>query len=233
MRTPLPTSTSRVIQQGEGLQIRRGGQGEGHGEREADQGPRMQPLRAAGSPPRQHNAQISLSAVAVYHRNWLSGAPTDDEAGGSRGVHGSRRRGINQRSGASPWSPLIGRERTLSELEREPERKATTRKMSLTKDGHAFLPRARRILEEAPDGRDELAERHGELKGPLSSRTESKLSPKSNPPLDSRRHRLSRIALARFRRTRRASSLLPLKRGTRDGCLLLDPRVERIIEEQI
>ena len=46
-------------------------------------------------------------------------------------------------------------------------RKATTRKMSLTKDGHAFLPRARRILEEAPDGRDELAERRGELKGPL------------------------------------------------------------------
>ena len=85
---------------GEGLQIRRGGQGEGHGEREADQGPRMQSLRAAGSPPRQHNAQVSLSAVAVYHRNWLSGAPTDDEAGGSCGVHGSRRRGINQRSGA-------------------------------------------------------------------------------------------------------------------------------------
>ena len=39
-------------------------------------------------------------------------------------------------------------------------------------------------------------------------------------------------AVARFRRTRRASSLLPLKRGTRDGSLLLDPRIERIIEEQ-
>src|ERR1700727_1507966 len=39
-------------------------------------------------------------------------------------------------------------------------------------------------------------------------------------------------AVARFR-TRRASSLLPLKRGTRDGSLLLDPRIERIIEEQI
>ena len=39
--------------------------------------------------------------------------------------------------------------------------------MSLTRDGHAFLPRARRILEEAPDGRDELAELRGELKGPL------------------------------------------------------------------
>src|SRR6202050_3888493 len=40
-------------------------------------------------------------------------------------------------------------------------------------------------------------------------------------------------AVARFRRTRRTSSLLPLKRGTRDGSLLLDPRIERIIEEQI
>jgi putative transposase len=40
-------------------------------------------------------------------------------------------------------------------------------------------------------------------------------------------------AVARFRRTRRASSLLPLMRGTRDGSSLLDPRIERIIEEQI
>ena len=40
-------------------------------------------------------------------------------------------------------------------------------------------------------------------------------------------------AVARFRRTRRASSLLPLKRGTRDGSSQLDPRIERIIEEQI
>ena len=40
-------------------------------------------------------------------------------------------------------------------------------------------------------------------------------------------------AVARLRRTRRASSLLPLKRGTRDGSSLLDPRIERIIEEQI
>jgi DNA-binding transcriptional LysR family regulator len=39
--------------------------------------------------------------------------------------------------------------------------------MSLTKDGHAFLPRARRILQEAQDGRDELAERRGELTGPV------------------------------------------------------------------
>lgn len=43
----------------------------------------------------------------------------------------------------------------------------TTRKMSLTEDGCAFLPRARRILREAQDGRDELAERRGELVGPL------------------------------------------------------------------
>jgi putative transposase len=40
-------------------------------------------------------------------------------------------------------------------------------------------------------------------------------------------------AVARFRRTRRTSSLLPLKRGKREGSLLLDPRVERIVEEQI
>ncbi len=39
--------------------------------------------------------------------------------------------------------------------------------MSLTGDGHAFLPRARRILQEAQDGRDELAERRGQLTGPL------------------------------------------------------------------
>jgi DNA-binding transcriptional LysR family regulator len=39
--------------------------------------------------------------------------------------------------------------------------------MSLTEDGHAFLPKARRILQEAQDGRDELAERRGELTGPL------------------------------------------------------------------
>ena len=39
--------------------------------------------------------------------------------------------------------------------------------MSLTEDGHAFLPRARRILQEAQDGRDEFAERRGELTGPL------------------------------------------------------------------
>ena len=49
----------------------------------------------------------------------------------------------------------------LSELERELGGRLaqrTTRKMSLTEDGHAFLPRARRILQEAQDGRDELAE---------------------------------------------------------------------------
>lgn len=43
----------------------------------------------------------------------------------------------------------------------------TTRKMSLTEDGHSFLPRARRILQGAQDGRDEFAERRGELTGPL------------------------------------------------------------------
>src|SRR4051794_38688716 len=39
--------------------------------------------------------------------------------------------------------------------------------MSLTEDGLAFLPRARRILQEAHDGRDEFAERRGKLMGPL------------------------------------------------------------------
>jgi DNA-binding transcriptional LysR family regulator len=58
----------------------------------------------------------------------------------------------------------------LVELERELGGRLaqrTTRKMSLTEDGHAFLPRARRILQEVHDGRDELAERRGELMGPL------------------------------------------------------------------
>jgi DNA-binding transcriptional LysR family regulator len=58
----------------------------------------------------------------------------------------------------------------LAELERELGGRLaqrTTRKMSLTEDGHAFLPRARRILQEAQDGRNELAERRGELTGPL------------------------------------------------------------------
>src|SRR5215831_6595157 len=58
----------------------------------------------------------------------------------------------------------------LSELERELGGRLaqrTTRRMSLTEDGHAFLPRARRILQEAQDGRDEFAEPRGELTGPL------------------------------------------------------------------
>jgi DNA-binding transcriptional LysR family regulator len=58
----------------------------------------------------------------------------------------------------------------LVELERELGGRLaqrTTHKMSLTEDGHAFLPRARRILQEAQDGREELAERRGQLTGPL------------------------------------------------------------------
>lgn len=43
----------------------------------------------------------------------------------------------------------------------------TTRKLSLTEDGHLFLPRARRILFEAAEGAAELAERHGTLVGAL------------------------------------------------------------------
>jgi len=43
----------------------------------------------------------------------------------------------------------------------------TTRKLALTEDGLAFLARARRILVEADDARAELAERRGELAGPM------------------------------------------------------------------
>jgi len=58
----------------------------------------------------------------------------------------------------------------LSELERELGARflqRSTRKMSLTEDGVAFLERARRILREANDARAELAERRGTLIGPL------------------------------------------------------------------
>src|SRR4051794_10209441 len=58
---------------------------------------------------------------------------------------------------------LAGVERGLG----APLAQRTTRRMSLTEDGHAFLPRAQRILREARDGREELAERRGELAGPL------------------------------------------------------------------
>ncbi|MHB8528140.1 MAG: LysR family transcriptional regulator [Caulobacteraceae bacterium] len=43
----------------------------------------------------------------------------------------------------------------------------TTRKMSLTEDGAAFLERSRRIVREVTDGAAEMAERRGELVGPL------------------------------------------------------------------
>jgi DNA-binding transcriptional LysR family regulator len=43
----------------------------------------------------------------------------------------------------------------------------TTRKLSLTDDGLAFLPRARRMLLEATEGAAEIAGRRGELAGPL------------------------------------------------------------------
>lgn len=43
----------------------------------------------------------------------------------------------------------------------------TTRKLSLTENGHTFLPRARRILQEATEATAELAERQGTLTGPL------------------------------------------------------------------
>jgi DNA-binding transcriptional LysR family regulator len=43
----------------------------------------------------------------------------------------------------------------------------TTRKLALTGDGTLFLARAQRILSEAREARSELAERRGELAGPL------------------------------------------------------------------
>lgn len=43
----------------------------------------------------------------------------------------------------------------------------TTRKLSLTQDGHTFLPRAQRILFEAAEASSEMAERRGTLVGPL------------------------------------------------------------------
>src|SRR5271156_4787558 len=43
----------------------------------------------------------------------------------------------------------------------------TTRKLSLTEDGTAFLERAKRILREVADATAEVSERRGELAGPL------------------------------------------------------------------
>ncbi len=44
----------------------------------------------------------------------------------------------------------------------------TTRKLSITAEGSAFLERARRIMQEAADARSEISERRGVLAGPLS-----------------------------------------------------------------
>ena len=58
----------------------------------------------------------------------------------------------------------------LAELERSLGTRLvqrTTRKMSLTEDGHAFLPRAQRIQHEASEAKSEAAERRGTLAGPL------------------------------------------------------------------
>lgn len=58
----------------------------------------------------------------------------------------------------------------LAELERSLGARLvqrTTRKLSLTEDGHTFLVRARRILGEAAEAAAELSERRGTLSGPL------------------------------------------------------------------
>lgn len=58
----------------------------------------------------------------------------------------------------------------LSELERELGAvllRRTTRKLSLTEDGAAFLARAARIVRDVEEATAELAERRGELVGPL------------------------------------------------------------------
>lgn len=43
----------------------------------------------------------------------------------------------------------------------------TTRRLTITAEGDAFLHRARRIVQEAADARSEIAERRGKLVGPL------------------------------------------------------------------
>lgn len=58
----------------------------------------------------------------------------------------------------------------LAELERSLGTRLiqrTTRKLSLTEDGHTFLARAQRILFEASEASAEMAERRGTLVGPL------------------------------------------------------------------
>jgi DNA-binding transcriptional LysR family regulator len=58
----------------------------------------------------------------------------------------------------------------LAELERSLGTRLiqrTTRKLSLTEDGHTFLARAQRILFEASEAAAEMAERRGTLVGPL------------------------------------------------------------------
>ena len=58
----------------------------------------------------------------------------------------------------------------LSELEQAlgaPLFHRTTRKLSLTEDGHAFLERAGRILREVDEAAAELSERRGQLTGPM------------------------------------------------------------------
>ncbi len=66
--------------------------------------------------------------------------------------------------------PVMVTGERLAELERDLGAglvQRTTRKMSLTEDGAAFLQRARRIIRDVDEAVAELAERRGSLVGPL------------------------------------------------------------------
>jgi DNA-binding transcriptional LysR family regulator len=58
----------------------------------------------------------------------------------------------------------------LAELERALDARLvqrTTRRLSLTEDGHGFMVRARRILDQVTEAQSEIAERRGTLVGPM------------------------------------------------------------------
>ena len=54
----------------------------------------------------------------------------------------------------------------------------TTRRLSLTEDGNAFLERAARIVREVDDAAADMAERRGTLSGRRSTKAMSRTSPR-------------------------------------------------------